>query len=77
MRTARFSGSGGTVSSRQTPPLPKQTSPLEADPLHIDRPFLEGTWDQTARQEVTSYPPVDRQTGVKTLHYLVPTSDSG
>ena len=30
---------------------------------------LEGTWDQAARHEVTSYrdPPVNRQTGVKTV----------
>ena len=65
MHTARFSGSGGTVSRRLTPS--SQTSPLEADPLPIGRPFLEGTWDQAARQEVTLYPPVDRQTDVKTL----------
>ena len=35
-----------------------------------DRDPLEGTWDQAARQEVTSYrdpSPVDRQKGVKQL----------
>ena len=46
-------------------PSPGQTSPGQRPPLDTDP--LEGTWDQAARQEVTSYGnpaprPLDRMT---------------
>ena len=38
-------------------------------PPTLDREPLKGTWDQAARQEVTSYkdPPMDRHTPVKEI----------
>ena len=52
MHTAYFSGSTGVCS---TPPPPQVDTSLEV------------TWDQAAKEDVTSYPLVDRQTPVKTL----------
>ena len=52
--TALFSDSGGSG-------LPTETTPMDRDPqtkTPLDRDLsvpLEGTWDQAARQEVTSY----------------------
>ena len=60
---------------------PPDRDPLDRDPPDRDpqteTPWIEtprqrppeGTWDQAARQEVTSYrdPPVNRQTGIKTV----------
>ena len=56
--------------------LPEADSPTPVADPPVDRPSwmqtpLEGTQDQAAKQEVTSYrvppPPVDRQTPVKIL----------
>ena len=49
-----------------------ETPPQDITPkteISPDRDLLEGTWDQAARQEVTSYrdPPLDRQMPVKIL----------
>ena len=74
MRTACFSVSSGREIYLTPLLTPPEEDPLEADTsggrcLWWQNP-LEGTWDQEARQEVTSYPPGDRQTPVK--YYLVP-----
>ena len=75
LRTAYFLLLGvGEVSLQrppgQRPPYPRTETPWKGHGTRdSDRP-LEGTLDQAARHEVTSYrdpPPLDRQTPVKTL----------
>ena len=79
MHTAHSSPWRGSLfggSPWQRPPASGERPPLDRDPLDRDHPLgskketaLKGTWNQAARQEVTSYrdPPVDRQTPLKIL----------
>ena len=76
--------SRGIFSAQKSGNPALQRTPLDRDPLGHRLPWTqtprkimgpgtetlpEGTWDQAARQEVTSYrdPPMDRQTPLKAL----------